>query len=244
MDLDSAIEIARAVYRRGGLGVCELDELAAELKLVMSGTFRQKTGTARIFEVIEKDGRSGVRLTDLGEKIVHSETEKSAKAEAFLRVPLYMRIFDKYKGKLLPPPKALEREMQTFGVSSKQTDKARQAFERSARQAGFFEMGEDRLIRPKVEDLERGSAPQETEDRRPETIGEQGSTGSPRNLGKAMDGAIRHPFIEGLLRTLPDPDTDWPTRERIKWLKTAANMFELIYRGGTGDIDIKHVNDE
>jgi hypothetical protein len=38
--------------------------------------------------------------------------------------------------------------MRDVGVSSKQLDKARQVFLRPARQANFFEHGEDRLVRP------------------------------------------------------------------------------------------------
>ena len=49
---------------------------------------------------------------------------------------------------MLPPAAALEREMGQLGVASKQTGKARQAFERSAEQAGFFAHGADRLVMP------------------------------------------------------------------------------------------------
>jgi hypothetical protein len=44
----------------------------------------------------------------------------------------------------------------------------------------------------------------------------------------------RHPFIEGLLQTLPEPEDDWPTVARVKWLQTAANIFDLIYKGDGG----------
>jgi hypothetical protein len=44
----------------------------------------------------------------------------------------------------------------------------------------------------------------------------------------------RHPFIEGLLQTLPDPEEDWPAAGRVKWLQTAANIFDLIYKGDGG----------
>ncbi len=47
----------------------------------------------------------------------------------------------------------------------------------------------------------------------------------------------RHPFIKGLLRTLPDPDSVWPLDQRKKWLETAENIFSLIYK----DTPAKHV---
>jgi hypothetical protein len=46
-----------------------------------------------------------------------------------------------------------------------------------------------------------------------------------------------HPFIQGLLGTLPEPETNWAVEGRAKWLQTAANIFDLIYKG-TGDISI------
>jgi hypothetical protein len=43
-----------------------------------------------------------------------------------------------------------------------------------------------------------------------------------------------HPFIQGLLQTLPEPESDWPSAARVKWLQTAANIFDLIYKGEGG----------
>lgn len=151
LDLDTAIEVARAVYNRAGLGSSEIDELAAEMGQTVSGAFRLKTGTAKMFGFLDKDSRSLFKLSDLGQRVVSAETESQARAEAFLNIPLYKAVFDKYRGKLLPPPKALEREMAGLGVAQKQTDKARQVFERSARQAGFFAQGDERLVQPRFD---------------------------------------------------------------------------------------------
>jgi hypothetical protein len=76
--------------------------------------------------------------------------QREAMIAAFLNVELYRRTFDEFKGKRLPPrPHGLERAFQTFGVAPKQTDRARLAFEKSARMAGFFPNGdEDRLVMP------------------------------------------------------------------------------------------------
>src|SRR5208282_5845507 len=92
--------------------------------------------------------RGVVRLTDLGRQSTDPLQEAGARIEAFLRVPLYAQLFEHYKGYTLPPAAALEKYMREIGVSPKQTDRARQAFMRSARQAGFFAHGEDRLVRP------------------------------------------------------------------------------------------------
>jgi len=163
LDLSAAEEVANAIWGRTGSGPCPVDELAAALTMTLSGAFRMKTATARIFGLVEKDGRSAFRLSPNGLRLVSPGSEAVARVEAFLSVPLYSKIYETYRGRLLPPDKALEREIQSFGVSSKQTDKARQAFERSARQAGFFEAGDDRLVRPKLPDAnltEAVAAPQ------------------------------------------------------------------------------------
>ena len=228
LDLDVAVEVARAVYNRSGLGSCEVDELAAEMSQTVSGAFRLKTATAKIFDLVDKDGRSAFRLTQLGRRLVSEGSETDARAEAFLAVPLYKEIYDQYRGHNLPPAKALEREMRNLGVSSKQTDKARQAFERSARQAGYFDAGENRLVRPrsnttspKAEDTPSQEANKQTGSKTDQVTERAGNGGD----------AGLHPFIQGLLQTLPEPDTVWSVEGRAAWLETAANCFTLMYKG-------------
>jgi hypothetical protein len=226
LDLDAAIEVADAMYRTRGHSGMEGHELAATMGQVVSGAFRLKTGTARIFGLTEREGRDASKLSSLGLRILESETEKEARAEAFMAVPLYREIYDKYKGQRLPPPKALEREMEALGVSGKVTDKARQAFERSAKQAGYFEKGEDRLVRPYFDvgsgrKVEREESTEEREER----------VEPRRKNGGGGDGGDYHPFIKGLLQTLPEPGTLWTIEGRGAWLEAAATTFKLMYQG-------------
>ena len=155
-DLKSAIEVARALQDHGG-GRGNFDSLAVWVghESSKSGTFRQKVYTARDFELIEIE-KQMVRLLNLGGNILNPEKEASARAEAFLRVPLYSQIFEAYRGGLLPKDVGLERQMETLGVAEKQTSKARQAFARSAEQAGYFAYGNDRLVCPAVPELGEG----------------------------------------------------------------------------------------
>lgn len=44
-----------------------------------------------------------------------------------------------------------------------------------------------------------------------------------------------HPFISGLLKTLPDAETEWTLAGRIKWLQAASNIFGLIYTDTSSD---------
>lgn len=235
-DLNDALEVARAIHQNAG-DQCGLDQLAAWLHhdTVHSGAFRGKVNTARIFGLIEPS-RNRVSLTTLGQHIVDPQRERQARLDAFLGVPLYSAIFDRYRGRMLPPDVGLEREMVTLGVSEKQGDKARQAFQRSADQAGFFAHGRDRLVMP-------AGTSQEQEVPGPDQWQPQTVTGAPeprRGMGEGGPPSGLHPFIQGLLGTLPDPDSVWPLDQRKKWLETAENIFSLIYK----DTPVKHVSAE
>jgi hypothetical protein len=113
--------------------------------------------------------------------------------------------------------------MVTLGVSEKQKDRARLVFERSAEQAGFFEQGNQRLVMPGV--AYQPEAPRENESEKPKS--EPGG-------GHEPPSSELHPFIQGLIQTLPEPEDDWPVAGRVKWLQTAANIFDLIYKGDGG----------
>lgn len=223
LDLDTAVEVAGAMYKTRGHSAMEAHELAATMDQTLSGAFRLKSGTARIFGLTEKEGRDASKLSELGIRIIEPETEKEARADAFLAVPLYRAIYEKYKGQRLPPSKALEREMEALGVSGKQTDKARQAFERSARQAGYFEKGEDRLVRPFFDPssgqrVERQDRPEARKDDRSEA-----------NVVGGGGGGQYHPLIQGLLVTLPEVGEAWPEPDRKNWLTMAESIFAMIY---------------
>lgn len=214
-DLEDAFSVVDAIHSNAGIE-CTMDQLAAYLKQsTKSGAFRLKLSAARIFGLIETE-RGAVSLTSLGRKAADPSLRAEAGRDAFFAVPLYRAVFDKYTGHLLPPAAALEREMANLGVAKKQTPKARQAFERSADQAGFFCQGRDRLVEPTF----RGHS-----DPKPLPV-------TPKPMyGGGGGGSDLHPFIVGLLKSLPEPNTLWPERERKKWLQTAENVFSLMYKG-------------
>lgn len=236
-DLDDAVTLAKAVYDVGGQS-CTLDQLAAQLKQsANSGAFRLRTSYPRIFGLAETE-RGTIRLTDLGMRIVDGSQEERARVEAFLRVPLYGKIYEKYKGYTLPPAAALEREMANLGVSSKQTDKARQAFDRSARQAGFYWSGGDRLVIPAL----KGEAPGS----RPLDLGTPGAgkgdgasgTGRSTGGGGGDGGGTGDVLLDALISKLPSPGTAWGVEERIAWLSLMTMGFQMTY-GAEPPIEIK-----
>jgi hypothetical protein len=229
-DLDDAIKVAQGLMACGGVP-CDPDQLAGAMQQApSSGSFRARIATARIFGIIETV-QGKYQLTDLGFAIVDSKRERAARADAFLRVPLYRRVYEEFRNRQLPPrPVALERTFVGFGVAAKQADRARHAFDRSAQQAGFFDQGgRDRLIRPPTGSVDPGAGADV------EPLGELEQPPPPPPPGRRRNGGggggNYHPFIEGLLETLPEPGTVWSIEGRAAWLEAAASAFKLIYQG-------------
>ncbi len=227
LDLDTAVEVARAVHAVGGSS-CQWDQLAAHLgQAGNGGSFRLRVVSARIFGLATAASQT-VTLTPLGARIADPQQEKAARVEAFLRVPLYKAIYEQFKNGVLPPTAGLENAMVTHGVAAKQKDKARQAFQRSAAQAGFFSYGNTKLVLPVV----NGSATVQPRVAAPtaEPTEKQVTSGG-FGKGGGSDGNGLHPFIQGLLATLPEPHSDWSLEGRKKWLNSALSIFDLIYDG-------------
>lgn len=218
-DLDNAIRVVMGVHTVGGTA-CEWEQLAAQLNVAATGGgYRLMMLAAKIFGLANY-GQGKVSLTPLGLRMTNPADDKAAKVEAFLTVPLYRAIYEKYKGVPLPPAGGLENEMAALGVAPKQKDKARQVFQRSAQQAGFFAHGPGRLVKPSVP----GAGAPVPEQPKPEHVDKPLGGG-----GNGGGGTTYHPFIEGLLTTLPPASTEWKLDGRRKWLQAAANLFDLIY---------------
>ena len=43
------------------------------------------------------------------------------------------------------------------------------------------------------------------------------------------------PLIQGLVNRLPEPDSIWSLNDRVQWLRTASNIFGLIYKSREGE---------
>jgi hypothetical protein len=253
MDLDTGISVAQSMMDAGGVALTR-EQLAGVMKLsVGSGTFITKTGTARIFGLIASV-QGKYELTNLGFAIVDNDenSQRAAKAEAFLTVPLYKRTYEEFKGKQLPPKTGLENAFAKFGVAPKQVYNARLAFEKSANQAGFFSAGPDRLIEP----ILRGpmgptgpTGPTGSTGSVSYVIGPTGPTGPsgppagglhermsadlpirPRVYGGGGElGLDLDQLIVGLLRRLPKSGEEWGAEKRARWLQTLAANFDMVY---------------
>jgi hypothetical protein len=221
LDLDAAVEVVRGVHNAGGTA-CDAEQLAAELKMeAKGGGFRTRISSAQIFGLISYERGGRVTLTDLGRQCLEPSTERLARMNAFLNVPLYSKVYEQFKGGPLPPQAGLERTIGSMGVGSKVRDRARQALLRSAKQAGFFDAAPDRLVRPNIKS--------ET----PPPGNDQGGDGSRSGNDGGNDGEDHlHPLIKGLLETLPKPGTEWEVQGRLDWLNMANSILKMIYKAG------------
>jgi hypothetical protein len=234
-NLADAVEVAQAIHDNVGTGDCDETQLSAWMKMSpKSSGFRVQISAAKLFGIVE-GGSGGYRLSPLGRMIVDPQRTREARAKAFMNVPLYKAVYDKYKGGVMPPAAAFERDIVGLGVAEKQKERARQIFDRSAEQAGFFEHGKNRLVLPGI-----AARPSDEAEGNGDLGGDGGGGGNgggkPPTPPPTPPASTRHPFIEGLLKTLPEPETDWQVADRAKWLQTAANIFDLIYNGGGGGI--------
>ncbi|MBR0847102.1 hypothetical protein JQ543_05020 [Bradyrhizobium diazoefficiens] len=224
-DLNSAVALAQAIHGNVGLGDCDDAQLAAWTnQSVKSSTFRVQLAAARLFGLMGTDGAGRHRLTELGRMVVDPNRAKEARARSFLMVPLFKAVFDNYNGMILPPAAALARDMVGLGVAEKTKDRARQVFERSAEQAGFFANGRDRLVMP---GLSIGVAlPKEDSGKREEA--------------KGGGGGGKDPLIDALIQKLPKAGDQWAADDRITWLQMIAMAFQMTY-GSAEKIEIKKV---
>jgi|SRR5271165_1256948 len=226
LDLDVAVGIAKGVHEVNGTS-CQWEQLAAHLHQEANGSgFRLRVMTAKTFGLVTY-GQGTVTLTKLGTQVADPQQEAAAKAEAFLSVELYSAIYEKFKSGTLPPADGLENAMASLGVASKQKGKARQAFQRSAKEAGFFWSGPNRLVRPAI----KGSAGTSSA---AEHIQEKPDDEKKKKKEESEDDG-KHPLIEGLIKALPSGGEDWPLESRKKWLQAAAMNFAFVYTDSKRD---------
>ncbi len=174
-----------------------------------------------MFGLIET-GQGRVTLTQEGrDALGGSGKEHLARIAAFLKVELFQAMYERYKGNALPPPAAIERQMEQLGVSPKQKERARQTFTKSAQYASFIDAATGRFVKPGIAPKPDAPLPPKPED-------ESGNGG----------GCGLHPFIQGLLDELPGKGKSagnlWGADKRKLWLTTAESIFKMIYKDEDG----------
>ncbi len=221
-DLDSAIEIARMVHDKAGTS-CEVIQLASWLgQSAAGGTFRSRLSAARLFGLIETERGGVASLTALGRNILDAGKEHDSRVMAFLNVELYREMYENFKGHSLPPAPALERQMVGFGVASKQADRARQVFTKSADQAHFIDQQTGRFVKPGMATRQDDPSPNDQRDK-------GGGGGKP-----PLD-----PTLQGLVDRLPRGGAaKWPLADRVKWHRALVSVSDIVYGDEEGELII------
>ncbi|WP_144009085.1 hypothetical protein [Enemella evansiae] len=212
-DIKDAQQVAKTVKGRFGSS-CSVDQLAAALQQKStSGAFRVKLATAATFGVITHN-RGDVALTPLGQDV--ADDREGALVAAFMNVPLYAAIYERYQGTSLPSDAGLESEMLSLGVAAKQTDKARQAFTRSAEKANLFWSGRERLVMPPSSGAAGGASGA--------AVAGSATGSSPDSTASLADD----PILQGLWRKLP-AEGSFPKEDRERWFAALRVNLELVY---------------
>jgi hypothetical protein len=221
-DLDEGVSIVRIIHQSGGVPMAR-DQIAARMdQKATSGAFITKISAARMFGLVDVlPGAGKIQVTALGHEVIAPDEgrQRDAKAQAFLNVELYRKLYDEFRNRHLPPrPHGLEQALVAMGVAVKQRTNARYAFDRSAKQAGFFEHGMDRLVAPvgfaaRVETTPAGIP----------SLSEAAFTGHTEAPQRELDGVIT-----ALIDKLPIKGP-WPTEKRVAWLKMMAMAFDMAY---------------
>ncbi len=224
-DYDSAYALAAAIHANVGHGECSSAQLAAWTnQSVKSSGFRTQIAAARLFGLIDSASSDDLHLTDLGRQAVDPAQARAAKADAFLRVPLFKAIHDKYKDGVTPPSAALEREIVALGVSEKQKARARQVFESSAQQTGFRDAAPNRLVMPAI--VVKPNTP-------PPDLPKFGGSGGGGESDLGLD-----PLLMALLRKIPKA-LDWPTENRLRWFRTFAMNVSQVYDDDDNPVELE-----
>lgn len=239
-DYEGAAEVAAAIHGNVGHGNCSLPQLAAWMgSTVKSSSFRTLISASRLFGLIESDSADTYRLTDLGTRTADPTQAKAAQAEAFLRVPLFAALFEKYKTGVTPPAAALEREITGLGVSEKQKARARQVFESSAQQTGFRAHGANRLVMPAFVVQPAGNGANGNGGGGGagggDSGGGNGGGGGKSGASVALD---LDPLLIALLQKIPTQGEQWPRERRIRWFKTFAMNVSEVYDADSDPVEM------
>jgi hypothetical protein len=219
-NLDDAIAVPKMVFEKAGQQADQM-QLAAWMGhgSHRTGAFRVKLYAATAFGLVSVDSGE-VRLTAIGSHILDPDFQHLARVQAFLAVPLFRALYEKYKGKMLPGSDALESEIVALGAAPKQRERARQTFQRSALQAGLFSSSKDRLILPPgiSESMLTSEAPQPIKQRESQT---------PAVIESKV--TANDPRAGLLVSTLPSPENGFSAGERKQWHAMADAIFDQIF---------------
>lgn len=232
-DFNDSLQVPSLIINRGG-GSADLDQLAAWLnyKSPNSGTFATRMASARYFGLIGPARAGRVEATERARLIiapVMPEDAATARAEAFLAVPLFKKMFDQLRGQQLPPDVGLKNLLiHTHKVPADNAGRVVRLFKDSAEQTGFFSSAPNRLIRPSA------GAPAPAAQSQPPASQPATPAADAERVrrvgGGGGDGPTSvHPAVVGLLRELAEKGPTWNAAEQKGFLDAFGGLVRFIY---------------
>jgi hypothetical protein len=230
-DLETTLEAAEILYNRAG-GKASFSQLASYLghKDESSGAFVAKVWAAKHFNLVTIEQQQ-VSITKLGEKLASLQSglqRDKCLAEAFLSVPLFKEVYNKFLNSTLPTTKMglLNALQNIFSVPSKRSAVALKVLLASAEQAGFRRADPNRLVHPIPMGLLEKDISSEKQSKQKEEA-QDVSINKTSSLD-TFDINI-HPAIRGFLRELPENKNQWSMNEQQRWLDAFTAMVKAIY---------------
>ncbi|MCU1355194.1 MAG: hypothetical protein JWM89_612 [Acidimicrobiales bacterium] len=219
--LDEVSGIAETMLNTYG-GKCSMVQLASALgQTISSGAFRVKVTAAKMFGVVAGRG-DNLTLTPLGSGLVDPTSRRKARVDAFLQVPLYAAMYEEAtrQGGMMPGSlQGIEQMIVRLGVVPNQSETARLAFTRSARFAGFFEHGLNRLVLPAL------GAVAESDESADEQMEE---TPPPKPPTDPLPG--KPAILVEVFKRLPNEGDEFGPGEREAWKALLDATLNVLYR--------------
>lgn len=234
-DLDDSVIVAKAVHERGG-GTCSRDLVAAALgySTTKSGAFLSRIYAAKQFGLIDIEGDI-LGVTDRATNILHPVMESDAvvaKRDAFLAVPLFQKVYEKFKGATLPHELGLQNLLKTeYKIVPDRIKPAMRVMLNSAEQAGFFAVAgsRTRLIAP-TGVIHSGAGKLDGPPAKVDGEGHLADRQKPPPSGGGSDGPTGvHPALVAMLRELPRPGTAWPKQKKDLFLAAFRSIIDVVY---------------
>lgn len=229
-DLNDSLAVAKVVHDRGG-GQCARDLVAAALgySTTKSGAFNSRISAAKQFGLVRVEGDI-VSTTDKAITILHPVMDLDAtigRRDAFLSVPIFQKVYEKFKGSSLPQESGLQNFFKSeFKISDERLKPAVRVMLASAEQAGFFAAaGNTRLIAPGGVQVAAGKLEPSKADS--EGHADRSKVSPPATISEGSSNV--HPALIAMLRELPRSGTEWPPAKKDRFMAAFRSIVDVVY---------------
>ena len=234
--LDSSIKVPAMIHEKGG-GSCSVDQLVSWLgySSTKNGGYLTRISAAKAFGLIASQGDQFV-ITERARSIISpvmGEDAAAAKVDAFLSVPLFAAVYEKFKGVPLHPEVGLKNLFEnTFKVVPDRVAPSLRIFYESAQTAGFFEASGDRtrLVKTSFKNGKgKTDTPPPIDDVPPLDEKKTGGGGGSGGTGGGEDLSGIHPALLGLLKNLPAVGQTLGPKRRAALIAAFTSTINFVY---------------